>query len=868
MSLPGGQPPGRRADALFELVSDFYWEQDADGRFIRLEGAMVDTTPIASWLGKRPAEVGFATETGQGWPRCAPGATPQGWRFRDQIVVYTLEDGTRCHLSLCGQALYDAAGALSGYRGFGKDVTFEKEQQRELVQFRAAMDACPAMVFIVDRASMRFVYVNETACRQTGLEQAALLREWPHELLFTDRETLERDYDEVIRRSGQLMQTSSRARDGGRTVVEVHRRALHQGGRWLIVSVVHDISARQRAEQSRARLERMYATLSATNEAILRATTPNELYQKVCDAAVDGGGFALATLVLADAAEGVLSVAASSGMSVETVNAFVLSAEPQSTGDEGLVAECIRRGEPCLSNDYLADSRTRRWHALARRGGICSAAAVPLIEQGRAVGALLLAARRRRTFDQTSVGLLQRMAENIVFAQAHFEHEAERERSERYIEYMATHDELTGLPNRSLFNQLLELAIADADQVQRRFAVMFLDLDRFKVINDSLGHDAGDALLKIVARRLRASVRATDVVARIGGDEFLVMIEQTEDHATAGAVADNILATIVDPVTIKGHDYRVTASLGIALYPDDGREAKHLLKNADMAMYQAKEKGKNTFEHYSPAIRARTLERITLESRLRRAVERDEFALVYQARISLASSRITGVEALLRWNSPELGALLPDQFLPVAEETGLIIRIGSWVLETACVQSLAWQASGLRPVPVAVNISPVQFADAQLVSRVEDVLARTGLAPNLLELDISESAVMRDVGRSFDVLRAIKRLGVQVAIDNFGAGYSSLTRLRELPIDSLKIDRSLIRDVSSNAGDQIMARAIIDLARNLSLNVVAEGVETAEQQRYLRSEACDDVQGYYFSRPDAPDAFAALLGSDRSNQPG
>ena len=434
-----------------------------------------------------------------------------------------------------------------------------------------------------------------------------------------------------------------------------------------------------------------------------------------------------------------------------------------------------------------------------------------------------------------------------------------RKRAEERIQYLATHDGLTGLPNRAMFTQLLGLAIESGKRYGRSFAVLFIDLDRFKVINDTLGHEAGDVLLREMSARLRDCLRASDVVARLGGDEFVALLHDVPDVAAVEAIARQILATATKPVAILGQECRVTASIGASIYPRDGRDEQTLMKNADMAMYSAKEEGKNNCQFWSPSMRAQSLERLTVESGLRGALERGELRLHYQAKVKLGTGQITGVEALCRWRSPELGDVSPAQFIPVAEETGLIVPLGRWVLHEACRQNAAWQRQGLPPVCVSVNLSMRQLNDESLVSDVAAALRESGLPAHLLELEVTESMIMQNGERAVNVLSAIKKLGVRLAIDDFGTGYSSLAQLRRFPIDTLKVDRSFIRRVPEDAEDRAIAEAIIAMGRTLNLTIVAEGVETPEQQAFLTERACDEMQGYHFSTPVEPERFAALL---------
>ncbi len=438
---------------------------------------------------------------------------------------------------------------------------------------------------------------------------------------------------------------------------------------------------------------------------------------------------------------------------------------------------------------------------------------------------------------------------------------SDRKVAEERVQYLATHDEMTGLPNRALFAELLEHGLETAHRRGDECALLFIDLDRFKVVNDSLGHEAGDLLLREMAARLRRCIRASDVLARLGGDEFVVLLEEFDDSTAVIDVARKILSAALAPVEIQGHECRVTASIGIARYPSDAHDAQQLMKHADVAMYLAKEEGKNNFQFYAPDASPMSVERLVLESHLARGLERGEFSVQYQAKVDLASGKVKGTEALLRWWSAELGTVSPVQFIPVAEDTGLIVQLGKWVLKTACEQNVAWQRAGLPKIVMSVNLSPRQFKDAGLLADIAEVLDDTGMSPDLLELEITESMIMHDVDHAARKVGAIKKLGVRIAIDDFGTGYSSLSQLKRFPIDTLKVDRSFVRDIPDSAEDEAITAAIISLGKTLGVTVVAEGVETEAQRAFLSKHACDEMQGFYFSRPCHPDAFADLLRS-------
>jgi len=434
-----------------------------------------------------------------------------------------------------------------------------------------------------------------------------------------------------------------------------------------------------------------------------------------------------------------------------------------------------------------------------------------------------------------------------------------RKQAEERVQYLATHDPLTGLPNRAMFWQLVALAIESAKRRNCKVAILYIDLDRFKIINDSLGHEAGDVLLREMASRFRECLHGSDVLARLGGDEFVVLLPEVAGQAQVALVARLLLSAALRPVQIYGQECRVTASIGICLHPHDGQEDQDVMKHADLAMYQAKEQGKNTYQFYSAAAHTRSAGRILIETQLRHALERNEFSLHYQAKVQVDTDVITGVEALLRWTNPSLGSTPPVQFIPVAEATGLILPIGRWVLRTACEQNARWLQAGLPPVRMCVNLSLLQLEDKALIGDLRTALRESGLPPHLLELELTESMIMHNAERAVRVLTEIKELGIRLAIDDFGTGYSSLAQLKRFPVDTLKVDRSFIRDLPRDPDDRAIAEAIIAMGKTLSLTIVAEGVETPEQKAFLREKACDEMQGYYFSVPLPAEQFAALL---------
>jgi diguanylate cyclase (GGDEF)-like protein/PAS domain S-box-containing protein len=438
---------------------------------------------------------------------------------------------------------------------------------------------------------------------------------------------------------------------------------------------------------------------------------------------------------------------------------------------------------------------------------------------------------------------------------------SERKASQEQITYLAQYDALTGLPNRNLFRDRLALAIARAQRYKQRMVLMFLDLDRFKEVNDALGHTAGDEVLQLAAGLLRASLRDVDTIARLSGDEFTVILEDVAQLDYVTTVAEKIKKAFSEPFTIGGKEFSLTASIGISLFPHDASEAEALLRNADVAMYEAKKAGRNAYTFYAPAMNAQADRRLNMTNLLRRALEREEFVLHYQQKVKTGTRDVVGVEALIRWNSEELGLVLPAQFIPLAEETGLIVPIGEWVLKTACAQSVAWQALGLAPLLMSVNLSPRQLREPNLPALVAAALQDSGLKPEHLELEITESVVMENIHDNVERLKTLQRLGIKIAIDDFGTGHSSLAYLTKLPVHALKLDRSFIVDMLKDANSMALVSTILNMARSLRLKVIAEGVETEEQEKLLRLLQCDEIQGHLISRPLPAREMTDFLGA-------
>ena len=718
---------------------------------------------------------------------------------------YRRKDGSQLPVEAYPRAVRSGDGHV--IVSIARDVSERLSSEETLRRFRLAMDNSADMIVLIDRATMRFVDVNETSCRLLGYSREELLNMGPHDVLPTSREQLERAYDEFIANPSHItgMHSHYRRKDGSTFPFESTRHVLRSGDAYIIAAISRDISERLASESALRESEERFRSLTQLS---------TDMYWEQDDQ------FRFTSM---------------SGTGSQRLNTLTL---------QPII------GKKRWEQNYI-NMTAEQWaehialleaHKPFRDMELCR-----LDETGNKVW---ISIAGEPVFDSSGAFKGYRGVGKDI---------SERKQDEERIQFLANHDALTSLPNRTMFSEVLNLAIQNARRYNRNFAVLFIDLDRFKNINDTLGHEAGDRLLQEMGARLTQTVRASDVVARLGGDEFVVLVQEVSEARQVEAVARKVLSTLVKPMVIQKQECRVTASIGICMFPAEAQDEHALMKNADIAMYRAKEDGKNNYKFYSEEMNVHSFERLALETSLRRGLERSEFVLHYQAKLDLHTGKINGVEALVRWQHPDLGMVPPAQFIPLAEETGLIVPLGKWVLHTACAQSVAWLREGLPPLHMAVNLSARQFADEDLVKDIAAALESTGLQPALLELELTESMVIQNTERAGRVLAEIKKMGVRLAIDDFGVGYSSLTHLKRFPIDTLKVDRSFIRDLPQNTEDKALTEAIIAMGKSLNLTIVAEGVETKEQQTFLRDRDCDEMQGFFFSKPIPSGEFAELL---------
>ena len=621
------------------------------------------------------------------------------------------------------------------------------------------------------------------------------------------------------------------------------------------------LQAEQAAELQR--LNRALRVLTQCNETLVRATDEAELVQLICRHVVDMGGYRLAWVGEArhDHRRSIVPLA-QAGMDQGYVDDLGLSWDATARR-HGIAGAAVRDARVLVVRDIAADPALAPWHGAARERGLASCIALPLRARAGVLGVLCIYAQEVDAFDAQEIKVLTDLADDLAYGISSLREARERQRVQRQLEHQAAFDTLTGLANRVTLHARLQQSMADARRQGRRVAVMLLDLDRFKLVNDSLGHHSGDHLLSSVARRLQGSVRECDTVARLGSDEFVVLLKDIRSAAEAAGVAAALLKEVAQPQVLDGCELRPAASIGVSLFPDDAQDMAALLRNADTAMGHAKAAGGNRFHFFAPEMNQRVAARLALEADLRRALERGELLVHYQPQVSLRGGEVVGAEALVRWRHPRRGMVSPADFIPLAEETGLIDALGEWVLREVCRQQRQWLDQGFKVPPVAVNLSARQFRHPDLVGLVAQALREHALQPELLGLEITESAAMHDVESAIATVTRLRALGVGLSLDDFGTGYSSLSHLKRFPLDHLKIDRSFVSDLATDSDSAAICNAVVGLAHSLGLRVVAEGVETESQMQFLRRQRCDELQGYLFSRPLPAAEYAALLASGR-----
>ncbi|MBS1142812.1 MAG: response regulator receiver modulated diguanylate cyclase/phosphodiesterase with sensor(s) [Proteobacteria bacterium] len=677
-------------------------------------------------------------------------------------------------------------------------------------RFRAMSDASPLGIFVSDLAG-ECVYTNEAYHTISGLTlEQTLGTKWSTAIHPDDRQRVLGEWQDAALGKARFKSEARFLRPDGSIVWTRMNAAAMLDGRQSRghVQIVEDISERKAAEDALfEEKERAQVTLNSIGDAVLTTNLPGNV------------------TYLNQVAETMTGWSRESALGRPLSEVF------------RIVDGATRQEAPNPAQLAVRENRT----------------------VGLAADSVLLRRDGRESPIEDSAAPIHNRDGQVAGAVIVFHDVSESRAMALKMAHLAQHDFLTGLPNRVLLTERLSRAIGQAHRHEKRVALMFIDLDYFKHINDSLGHAIGDQLLQLVAERLKLCIRDTDTVCRQGGDEFVILLTEIEQTKDAAPVAEKLIAAFAEPCLIGGNELHVTLSIGISIYPDDSPDANGVMKNADTAMYHAKANGRNNYQFFTPEMNTRAVRRLFVEGNLRRALREGEFRLYYQPKIDLASGLMIGSEALIRWLDPEHGVVNPKQFVPIAEECGLIVPIGSWVMREACRQVCAWQDAGLEAVPVSVNISAVEFRNKQFLDGVALILKETGMQPDFLELELTESILMHDAESSASVLETLKEMGMHLAIDDFGTGYSSLSYLKRFPINTLKIDQSFVQDIAIDSDDASIVSAMIGMGKSLKQRVIAEGVETDAQLRHLRALNCDQGQGFLFGHPLPADEFALLL---------
>jgi diguanylate cyclase (GGDEF)-like protein/PAS domain S-box-containing protein len=840
--------------ALIDASPDHLWVKDVDGGYVVVNKALasdLDRSKISDLIGVTDFDV-RAPESASRSSAIEQNILRSGQPVIDREESVVSLSGATKRLALTITPLCGIDGKVVALVGVGRDVTELKAargaaSERQSVQ--ALIDQLPDNLWIKDVKS-RFIIANQATAERIHLARPAdLVGKTDFELLPAAlAQKFYVDEQQVVQSGQPMIDMEEYVFDGsgGKTWVLTTKVALRNdsGEIYGVAGVSRDITERKLADALRdgqAKILEMVAMSAPLRDVLehLALLVESQLTGTICSILLRGDAGTRLRL----------------GAAPSLPDSYAKAIEQMTIGpNAGPSGAAAYRRQTITVTDITTDPLWEDHRSLAAEYDFRSVWSTPILShQGEAVGIFATYAKRpRRPTDAETrlVNVATRIAGIAI----------ERKLAEDRIQFMANHDALTGLPNRILLNDRLSQALLYAQRYDRWVTVLFVDLDNFKLVNDSLGHNAGDELLKTVADRMVKRVRATDTVVRLGGDEFVIVLnDQPKSTDVISAEARKILTAIAEPVRLEGRDLRVTSSLGVATYPHDGIDADTLLANADAAMYRAKDAGRDNFQVYTPEMNAKVHEKLLLQEELRNAVARSEFVLHYQPQVDLRTGRVFAVEALVRWNHPRLGMVPPLKFIPKAETTGLIVPIGDWVLREACRQNKAWQDAGLPPMVVGVNVSARQFREKDLLAGVATALRESGLEARFLELEVTESLIMQDVDVAVATMKALQDLGVQLSIDDFGTGFSSLSALKTFPVSRLKLDRSFVHDLPHDESGKAVATAVIALGQTLNLRVIAEGVETDEQLEFLRENNCDEMQGYLFSKPVPPSEIADLI---------
>jgi diguanylate cyclase (GGDEF)-like protein/PAS domain S-box-containing protein len=755
-------------------------------------------------------------------------------------------------------------GVMVVTQDISEQVKAEEAWRHSEAMFRDIFNSSPVPLAVTD-AQLRYVHLNPAFTETFGytLQDIPTLQDWWPKAFPDDgyRHWVMSTWQDRVRRPDHggapivPMEVRMRCKNGQERIVVVGAANLGDSAEGTTLVILYDVTERKRAEQAVREYATQQKLIADFGHKALANTDLDELLDELATLVAAGLNVEFCKVLQFGPDGHTLLHKAGVGWQDGWIGGQVPDSDRTTRTSFVLASR-----EPLTVADYTAETRFAPSTTLALHN-ISSGIDVPILGSAGPLGVIGAYSRQPRHFTPENVSFLQNLANTVGTAM-------DRKALEERFAYLAQFDSLTGLPNRGLLLDRFAQTLTQAARNQWLVGILFVDLDRFKVVNDTRGHGVGDALLMQVAARLQECVRPGDTVGRLGGDEFAIVLCSLGKAADAGMVADKVVSALSRPFRLGGQDIYVSASLGIGIYPTDGMQADVLLRNADTAMYRAKERGRNTFQFYLPEMNERSAERLALETQLRGALERHEFLVHYQPKANIASGAISGFEALLRWQHPQRGLVQPEQFISILEDTGMIVPVGEWVLRTVCEQLNSWKAAGIAPRPVAVNLSARQFQQRNLDSVIAAILRDTQVDADLLELELTESMLMRDPEEAVHTLEALRAYGVALAVDDFGTGYSSLSYLQRFPLDALKIDRAFIRDITTKTDDASIAVAIITLAHSLKLKVIAEGVETEAQLNFLRIHGCDEMQGYFFSPALSVESCTRALTENRCLPPG
>ena len=847
---------------LMDSVPDAIFFKDREHRFLR-----INRVHASKILGVTHPEDAVGRPTSDFFP---PGEARQrdaedeeilrtGRTLPDKVRRISLPGGKVRWSSTTKAPVRDESGQVTGLVGIARDVTERQRLQEQLAEREAGLRRAQLMAklaHVITRSDGSFESWSETLPQLVGMDLEGMpksTREWLKIVHPDDKERFRSLAIEAGATSGRL-ELEYRLRRADGTWIDMRQVSEPMHGdsagptRWF--GTLQDVTEQKQAQQRISRLNRVHAVLSGINGLIVRVRDREELYREACRIAVQAGGFSLAWIGSVDRQAMKVAPVAFEGPAQGYLEHMPLDLDAGREEGRGLAGHAVRERRPMIANDIENDARVLLRKEAVHRG-FRSLVILPLVVSDEVAGLLALYAESPGFFDDEEMRLLVELAGDISFALQHIEQEEK-------LDYLAYYDSITGLANRTLFRERLEQHLREAGRMRRQLAVIIVDVDRFRTVNDTFGRHAGDALLKEMAVRFRQVGGDEMLLARLGADHFALMIphvRQAQDLVRLiEAARSRILA---EPFPIDGTELRVATKAGIAIFPDDGADADILLRNAEAALRRAKASGERHV-FYAAEMTERVAETLSLENKLRQALEKDEFVLHYQPKVELEDRKIVGVEALIRWRSPELGLVPPGKFIPLLEETGLILEVGSWALRRAALDHRAWSEMGIRPPRVAVNVSPIQLRQRDFVETVERAVME-GVAPVGIDLEITESLIMEDVEATIEKLKKAQALGIRIAIDDFGTGYSSLAYLAKLPVGTLKIDRSFVITMLKDLDTATLVQTVITLAHSLKRTVVAEGVDSEEQARFLRLLRCDQMQGYLFSKPLPVEQLVELL---------